>query len=370
MAALWLLLGVMENRKRNRLSEELLCWYDYHRRDLPWRRTDDPYSIWVSEVMLQQTRVDTVLPFYIRFLEKFPTVEALAEAPYPSVLKAWENMGYYSRAANLHRAAKIVVQNFNGKIPDDEDSLLKLPGIGKYTAGAILSLAFGQRYPAVDANVKRVIARLYAVREPLNGSGTADRIHDYAESIVPGEFPGRFNQALMELGALVCTPKSPRCDACPIRSFCAAFEGNLQNEIPVRVKRKPTPHYDETAGVIRDDSGRLLIVRRPMSGLLGGLWGFPGGRVEENESVPDGLVRSVEKQLGLDVRILSPIASIKHAYTHFKITLHAFYCESRNGSPSPDSGRRYEWTSKDDLTSYAFSKADREVIRRLDTIRP
>ena len=349
------------------MSEELLCWYDGHRRDLPWRRTDDPYSIWVSEVMLQQTRVDTALPFYFRFLEKFPTVEALAAAPYPSVLKAWENMGYYSRAANLHRAAKIVVLDHGGKVPDDEDSLLKLPGVGKYTAGAILSLAFGQCYPAVDANAKRVLARLYAVCEPLNDSGTAERIHHYAESLVSDESPGRFNQALMELGAMVCTPRKPRCDACPVRSLCAAFEGNLQNQIPVKVKRKPTPHYDETAGVIRNDSGCYLIIRRPMGGLLGGLWGFPGGRVEENESVPDGLVRSVEKQLGLDVRILSPIASIKHAYTHFKITLHAFYCEARNGGPSVDSGRCFEWTSRDDLSNYAFSKADREVIRRLDT---
>jgi len=252
------------------VTKKILAWYNRNERDLPWRRTTDPYRIWVSEIMLQQTQVDTVIPFYKQFLKRFPTARSLANAPLDKVLKAWENMGYYARARNLHAASRQIVENFKGKIPDSWEALIDLPGIGQYTAGAILSIAFGQRVPVVDGNVRRVISRLYAIREPVSNATAQRRVRNFAEALLPGKDVGRFNQGLMELGATICTPRNPDCSDCPIPMHCEAHNKKLHHEIPVTPKKRPVPHYHITAGVIGDRKDRVLIIQRREEGLLGG----------------------------------------------------------------------------------------------------
>jgi A/G-specific adenine glycosylase len=344
------------------IAERILAWYARHQRNLPWRKTRDPYHIWVSEVMLQQTQVETVIPYYQRFLSCFPTVQALASASLPKVLKVWENMGYYARARNLHRAAKEIVDRFQGAVPQTWDDLTALPGVGSYTAGAILSVAFDQPAAAVDANVRRVLSRLFAIQKPLHESRTERHLWDLAGKLIPMKGGGRFNQGLMDLGATVCTSKKPACGLCPIQECCQAYEGRLQDVLPVTRKRGPIPHRQVTAGVIWNDCGQVLIVRRPNQGLLGGLWKFPGGTQNPGESLPRCLRRHVREELGVQVRIRGAITSVNHAYTHFRITLHAFHCAHQTGEPQPLTCAGWRWTTLGRLKDFAFSKADRKII--------
>ncbi len=355
----------MERQKSSEIVRRLLNWYEHHQRDLPWRQTDDPYRIWVAEVMLQQTQVDTVIPYYHRFLERFPGVQTLAEAPLDEVLKVWEGMGYYARARNLHAAAKAVVEQFSGHIPDTWDELLSLPGIGRYTAGAILSIAFGKPVPAVDGNARRVLSRLFAVEAPINQSRMQRWLWELAEGLVPVESPGRFNQSLMDLGANICTPKKPVCWLCPVGDFCEAYQQGVQDTLPVRTKRDPIPHYDVTAGVIWGGDGRLLIAQRPTDGMLGGLWGFPGGKQEPGESPEACLRREIREELGIEISVGERIVSVDHAYTHFRITLHAYHCTHEAGQPQALGCAGWRWVRRDELDEFAFPKVDREVIRML-----
>ena len=261
-------------------TEQLLNWYRQERADLPWRRERNPYHTWLSETMLQQTRVATVIPYYHRFVRAFPTIESLAAAPLEDVLKLWEGLGYYSRARNLHRAAQIIVDEYGGSLPADVETLLTLPGIGNYTAGAIASIAFGIAAPVLDGNVMRLFARLLDLEDDITLPATRNKLWRLAEQWLPAHAPGDYNQALMELGQQVCRPRNPLCPSCPIQFSCHAWSAGTQSARPVRSKRSPTPHYDVTAGLIRDERERLLIARRPLDGLLGGLWEFPGGKVE------------------------------------------------------------------------------------------
>jgi len=356
--------NVVKKVESKRIVEKVLSWYDRHQRDLPWRKTRNPYHIWVSEIMLQQTQVETVIPYYHRFLCQFPTVVALAEAPLDHVLKAWENMGYYCRARNLHAAARTVVEHFEGRIPKTQQGLMRLPGIGPYTAAAILSIAFQKPLPAVDANVNRILTRLLAIEEP-EWRQRAKYVSDTAKALIPKKGAGHFNQALMDIGATVCTAQKPRCEVCPIRTACEAYRQGLQEKLPLRKKRRPIPHHQVTAGVIRDRAGRILITQRSNSGLLGGLWKLPGGRQRLGESVKTCLRREVQEEVGIRVRVGKAVASIKHAYTHFRITLHAFHCTHRDGSPTALGCRDWRWTSVSGFDDLAFSKADRKIIQVL-----
>lgn len=347
------------------LGGRILTWYDLNQRKLPWRKTRNPYHIWLSEVMLQQTRVETVIPYYDRFVSRFPTVEALAAAPLDDVLKVWENMGYYARARHLHAAAKEIVGRFSGKVPNTWNQLVSLPGIGNYTAGAILSIAFGQQVPAVDANVRRVIIRLFAIDQPLHHSRTQRQIADLTGRLLSKDHPGLFNQALMDLGASICTPRTPNCAVCPLCKFCVANQQDLQDALPITRKRRPIPHNHVTAGVITDALGRILVVRRPDKGLLGGLWKFPGGLQEANETLGRCLRRKVREEVGIQIRVGELIASVNHAYTHFRITLNAFQCTHRTGKPKPLRCTDWRWIILRDLKDLAFSKADRKIIEVL-----
>jgi len=348
--------------EHERITQDLLAWYARKRRDLPWRRTRDPYRIWVSEIMLQQTQVDTVIPYYQRFLSQFPTLRDLAGASSQAVLKAWENLGYYARARHLHEAARIVESRMKGKMPRTLDGLMALPGIGPYTAAAILSIAFGQPVAAVDGNVRRVVCRLFALQQPIHQSSTQKRIHALAEELVPKTRAGRFNQGLMDLGARICTPKNPACAVCPLHASCKARKMNLQERIPVTRKRAPLPHRHLMAALIRDQRNRILMVRRPDRGLLGGLWKFPGREKHPEETMGAALKRTVREETGLDIKTGKAITAIEHAYTHFRITLHAFHGRPVQGTRWNPGFPDHRWVTLEEIHRLPLSKADRKIL--------
>jgi len=344
----------------------LLAWWDEERADLPWRRRDDPYAIWVAEVMLQQTQIATVIPYYQRWMERFSTVEALAAGSLDDVLKMWEGLGYYSRARHLHAAAQTVVEELDGRLPQSAEALQQLPGIGPYTAGAIASIAFDRPAPVLDGNVIRVLSRLLDLEDDVTERETRKRLWQVAAALVPADRPGDFNQALMELGQRICLPAEPRCHRCPLAARCSARRHGTQLERPVRPPRKKTPHYDVAAGVIWRDDGRFLIARRPLDGLLGGLWEFPGGKREPgDESLAHTLKREIREELGLEIAVGPPLTRIKHAYTHFRITLHALHARYVSGRPQHLGVAGHAWVTLDDVDDYAFAITDRQIIGRL-----
>ena len=351
-------------------ANELLRWYREQCADLPWRRDANPYHVWLSEIMLQQTRVETVIPYFARLVQAYPTVEALAAAPLDELLKLWEGLGYYSRAQNLQRAARVIVSDYGGALPSEVEELLTLPGVGRYTAGAIASIAFGRAAPVLDGNVIRVFARLLDLEEDIAESGTRNRLWEIAEDWLPAADAGDYNQALMELGQRVCRARKPLCPACPVSAHCRAFAAGTQALRPQRAKRAPTPHYDVTAGLIRDARGQLLIAQRPLDGLLGGLWEFPGGKVESGEGFADCLKRELREELAIDVEVGAQFAVVDHAFTHFKITLRAFDCRYLGARPPHDEPQAigvkdWAWVTEARLADYSFGKADRMVIAEM-----
>ena len=337
-------------------ASRLLAWYDERKRDLPWRRTPiDPYRVWISEIMLQQTRVDTVIGYYERFLARFPTVNALANARLDDVLALWSGLGYYARARNLHRAAQRIRDEHAGRFPDDANAVRALPGIGDYTAGAVLSIAFGRREALVDGNVIRVLARVRALAGNPKESRLKNACWDLARALVPAERPGDFNQALMELGATVCTPRSPRCGECPISRACSAREQGRAEEIPATPPKAKRPHRRVDCAVIaRGD--RVLLVRRPDEGLLGGLWELPSApkRGRGGATLPEAIADA----LGLAVSVGRRAASVEHAFSHFDLTLDAFACEA-SGEVRDAAGL---WVARENLAAYGMGAAMRRVL--------
>lgn len=352
---------MIDRRRYSRIRRSLLDWYSAAARDLPWRRTRDPYAIWLSEIMLQQTRVPTAIPYYERFLKRFPTVDHLARARLDTVLKLWEGLGYYSRARNLHKAAKEIVSRFHGRLPRTKDELLTLPGVGRYTAGAIASIAFGERAPLVDGNVERVLCRVFRIHGSPKDAAIRERIWSLAEDLLPDSEVGHFNQALMELGSEICTPRSPNCDECPLAKLCEANLHNEQESLPTRTAKKPLPRHTVVVGVVYR-SGRILIDKRKPEGLLGGLWEFPGGKVRPNESLEDALCRELSEELDIEVEVGEKIAMVEHTYTHFHVTIHAFECRHMKGEPRPLACAALKWVRPGDLDRYAFPAANKKII--------
>ncbi len=315
--------------------------------------------------MLQQTQVETVIPYYKHFMSRFPTIEALAGASLQEVLKVWENMGYYSRARNLHAAAKNISERYDGQIPNTMETLEGLPGIGNYTASAILCFACGQQIPTIDGNVRRVLCRLYGINALMDQTSTRKRLLDIATKLVPEKKPAHFNQGLMDLGATICTPRKPSCNLCPLNNHCHALKLGLQDTLPNREKRGPLPHKQMTAGIITDTQKRLLIIQRPNKGLLGGLWKFPGGERKPDETLKEGLKRTVREELGIRIRVREDITSVNHAYTHFRITLYAFRCVRQGGEPKAVGCAHWKWVKPRGLRNFPFSKGDREIIKAI-----
>jgi A/G-specific adenine glycosylase len=348
------------------LTQRLVGWFNGHARDLPWRRQRTPYRVWVAEVMLQQTRVETAAPYYERFLERFPTVNALAAAPIEAVLKAWEGLGYYARARNLHAAARRVVAESGGQVPDTFDELVALPGLGDYIAGAIASIAFGRPVVALDGNARRVLARLFALEGDPARAPTRRRLQTLAEDLLPAQEPGRFNEALMELGATVCLPRAPRCTSCPLAETCQAHRQGREEAFPQRSPRRAIPHYDVSAAVVAKD-GRILVTQRLHDDFLGGLWEFPGGKREEGESMEACLARELEEELGIEVEVKQRLSRFQHAYTHFRITLHAYHCHLLRGTPRCLECADLRWVTPAELDELAMSAADRRIARTVQS---
>jgi A/G-specific adenine glycosylase len=313
--------------------------------------------------MLQQTQVRTVLPYYERWLAQFPTVQHLAEADQQAVLKAWEGLGYYARARNLQRAAQIVVTRFQGQFPTTLDEALSLPGIGRTTAGGILSAAFNQPTAILDGNVKRVLTRLIAHRQPP--ARNLEQLWQVSEQLLDPDQPRDFNQALMDLGATVCTPRDPSCLLCPWRTDCQAYNQNLVTELPMREASAPLPHKQIGVAVIWNDRAEILIDRRKQDGLLGGLWEFPGGKIEAGESVQECIRREILEELGIEVSIGEHLITLDHAYTHFKVTLQVYNCRHLRGEPQAIECEEVRWVQLADLCQYPFPKANRRIIEAL-----
>jgi len=377
----------------SRLASKLLAWYRGNKRTLPWRVPDpDPYAVWVSEIMLQQTRVETVIPYFEKWMCLFPNVRALANASEHDVLNAWEGLGYYSRARNLHKAAKMVANEHDSELPRDLVALRKLPGIGRYTLGAIASIAFGLDVPALDGNIWRVYARLFDIAEPADSPLGENILWKLAEDHLPKGQAGDYNQALMDLGATICLPKNPRCLICPLMKVCKARKNGTQEYRPVMKPKKDVPQYVHAAGVIVRRIGReaspngdnplhvqVLLAQRPSKGLLGGMWEFPNGRVDGDPA--RSLAKALKTGYSLKVRAeprqnaraerrdsvrLSRSRSeenlgvFQHAYTHFKVTVHAFRCELLS---SPDNGN-LKWVTLKELDDYPMGKIDRQIAQK------
>jgi A/G-specific adenine glycosylase len=345
--------------KKEKIQKKLLRWFKKNARDLPWRKTRDPYAIWVSEIMLQQTQVSTVIPYYQRFLKSLPTVRHLAKAPLSKVLKLWEGLGYYSRARNLHLASKIILRKFRGNIPDTRDDLLNLPGLGRYTIGAILSIAHNKDAPVLDGNVKRVLSRLYAISG--NPKKTEDLLWQISESLIPKGHANAFNQALMDLGSMICTPKEPQCPRCPLLDECKAKTLGNPETYPSRVRKKRIPHVDALSAVIRRN-GKLLMRQRPPEGLLGGLWEFPNWKMKEKgrSRLRLSLRNNIKKEMGMNVTVKELIGTFQQTFSHFKLTLMVFNCEAIDGRG------KGKWIPIKHLEQLAMSRIHRRIAGVMD----
>jgi A/G-specific adenine glycosylase len=349
------------------LSTVLLTWYQQNARQLPWRGHSEPYAVWVSEIMLQQTRVETVIPYFLRWMDRFPTVAALADAPQQDVLATWEGLGYYSRARNLQRAAQLIIRDYSGELPGNLVALRKLPGIGRYTAGAIASIAFGLDEPVLDGNVRRVLARVFDVSEPAKSPAGEKRLWELAAAHLPAGRAGDFNQAMMDLGATICMPRDPACVHCPLAEMCQAYNQGIQEQRPVMAAKTTIPHYTVTAGII-ERAGQVLITQRPPQGLLGGLWEFPGGKLMPGEDLATCLKREIQEELGVEILVGGEFGNYRHAYTHFRVTLHAFHCWLADGlQPQALQVNDLRWISPAELAGYPMGKIDRQIATQISS---
>ena len=346
------------------LTESLFEWYTENARNLPWRAPTDPYAVWISEVMLQQTRVETVIPYYIRWMDRFPNVESLAEASRDEVLVQWEGLGYYQRAHHLHLAAGIILAEHDGELPRQLDQLRRLPGIGPYTSAAIAAIAFNQDVIALDGNLRRVFSRLSDLTiDPRSAKGERQLL-SMARGLLPSGKASTFNQAFMDLGATVCTPRAPTCSACPLTLFCLAFQRGTQEERPVRRSRRAPLHITAVAAVLSRET-EVLIGRRPEGMLFGGLWEFPGGEPEPGESLEASLQRELGEALGIEVELGPRLGIFKHAYTHFQALVHAYACRLVDGEPQALEHTELRWVRPEELGEFPMGKVDRAISRRI-----
>lgn len=348
-----------------KIRAPLLRWYDANARDLPWRRSRDPYAIWISEAMLQQTRVETVIPYWHRFLERFPTVDALAAADLDDVQAVWTGLGYYSRARNLKHAAETIVAEHDGRLPDTVDGLSKLKGIGRYTAGAVASIAFDREAPLVDGNVVRVFARWLGVREDSADRRVVEGMWRAAEAVVRGPRPGDLNQALMELGATICTPRSPHCLACPIRRGCDAHAQGDAEALPIKKKKAKATRMRAVAAWI-ERNGKVLVVKRPETGLMAGLWELPGGEIDPDDEAKDRVAEVLHARVGLGVRAARHVGAVEHLFTHRRLALEVFRCRIAPGDRVRRDGFvAHRWLKPEAVLDLAHAGPTRKALALL-----
>ena len=353
------------NVNARQFQKKLILWFKENQRPMPWRTKADPYRIFVVEVMLQQTQIKTVIPYYKRWLKIFPNVRSLAEAPIDQVLKLWEGLGYYSRARNLHKAAQIIVGQFGGKIPNDPKTLMTLPGIGRYTAGAISSIAFQKPVPLVDGNVARVFSRLFNIKKDILKPETQKEFYALAEKLVPEKNPGIFNQALMELGSLVCIPEMPKCSVCPVKSLCLAFKKGDPSRLPVRSKAAPVKKIDMVVGIIRNN-GKILIRKRPDQGIWGGLWEIPGTVCAKNESLEEALTQEFKKTLQLSVTSMFKLTPLEHRFTHRQAFIYPFVCSVKKNGRTESNGIKTKWVDANQLKTFSFPVPHQKILAGKD----
>jgi len=343
----------------NNFSTDLLRWYRLNKRDLPWRRTKDPYKIWVSEIMLQQTTVSTVIAYYERWIETFPTIHDLAGASLQRVLKQWQGLGYYNRAKNLHKAAGILIKEHGGVLPKDPRGIRALPGFGPYTTGSVLSIAYDIPLTIIDANVRRVAMRLLAL------PGVADikkdpKINDFLIKVLPDRQVGDFNQALMELGALVCRAREPLCMSCPVKKYCEAYRAGNQEIIP-ETKKRMIKDLKAVIAIIKN-ADSYFIQKRPSKGLLADLWEFPGGKIKPGESKKKALARELKEELGVKLKSSTHLFDVIHFYTQFRVTLSVFICTLEN-DPKEDKYRK--WVTFENFSKYPMPSGSAKIIDKL-----
>jgi A/G-specific adenine glycosylase len=353
------------------MGRALADWFPQRRRDLPWRREPTPYRVWISEIMLQQTQIERVIPFFTSWMERLPTIADTAGADRETLFKLWEGLGYYRRVINIHRTARLLREEHAGELPADHGRLLALPGIGPYTAGAIMSLAFNEPYPAVDANAERLLCRVFDIEEPVKAAATQKRLSQAAAALIP---PGRareVNQALMECGALVCSPRGPRCGECPLRPDCLARLRGTAEELPRKRAPGRVTHLETVVGILVRQ-GRILVQKRPEDGLMPGLWEFPGGKLERGETAEEGLKRELREELGIAVRVGERLATVRHSYTSFRVLLRAFFCApvSPRAAIQPRAADDFRWAEPGELPDFSFPAANRRLVAMLAGLGP
>lgn len=366
-------MGNVNRKEAAEIARALLAWYHENKRDLPWRRTSDPYQIWVSEVMLQQTRVETVIPYWMRFMERFPTVEALAVAPEEEVLKYWEGLGYYSRARNLQAAVREVQERYGGRVPDTLAEISSLSGVGPYTAGAVLSIAYNVPLPAVDGNVFRVLSRLFLIEEDVAKPAARKKFESLAEFLIPPGEASDFNQSLMEFGATICIPKHPRCPSCPLQTLCKAYAEGMQEDLPIKAKKKPPRPLDILTGIVRsgyaglDRNGeRVLIVRRPPEGLLAGLWEFPSFEATPGKAPVEDLQDSLRQQFAMTIQVEQHFANVQHTFSHLHWNLQAYSCRLSDTLDVTDKEGDYRrWVTIWQLENFPMPAAHQKLAKLL-----
>ena len=346
------------------ITGNLLSWYDVSHEDMPWRGESDAYKIWVSEIMLQQTQVTTVIDYYQRWIKRFPTINDVASASIDEILKLWEGLGYYSRARNFHESCKQLA-NSDSKVPDNFDDFLNLKGVGPYIASAVQSIAYNFPCAVIDGNVNRVVSRMNMFDiDPLKNK---KNIQIFMDKILCKQRPGDFNQAIMDLGRYICKPQNPICDECPLKSECKAFKVNQQAAYPIKMKKKPKPHYNVAVGIIWDES-KILITKRKESGLLGGLWEFPGGKIKKKENVFNAVKREIKEELSINVMPKELIHEVDHHYSHFSVTIRAIDCIYKSGKIELNAATDYKWISPPQLYDFAFPKASIKLFNSIKGI--
>lgn len=351
--------------KKEQVQQCLLDWFIRTDRQLPWRKTYDPYHVWISEIMLQQTQMERGIDYFLRWLSRFPDVHAVAAADEHEILKYWEGLGYYARARNLHVAAKRISSSHGGVIPCDPEVLLTLPGIGPYTAAAISSIACNVDIPVVDANVLRVYARLFDIDSPVKSGVSRKKIEELARKMLPEGRARHFNQALMDFGGLICLPRNPDCSSCPVAFGCLARQRGTVADRPVMTSPKRTILIEMATGILESD-GKLFIQQRKNEDIWGGLWEFPGGRLEEGEDPAETVIREYREETGFCVKVCGEITSVTHFYTHYKVILHCYAVmlagETVQPEPHLTAAQESRWVEPDELTSYAFPAGHRKLL--------